>query len=75
MNLEWVTYKENSVHALKNHLLQYGSKHHKSKLNEESVRLIRFLKGKLSHNDIAYCFDISRPRITEILLNNAWKVY
>lgn len=73
-NLEWVSYKENMIHAIDNKLCRYGSKHQNSKLKEREVRLIRFLKGKLSHSDIAYCFNISRSVVTTILLGKAWKI-
>lgn len=71
-NLEWVTYKENMQHAIKNNLCRSAENHKNSKLKNSDIGIIKYLKGKLSHSDIAYMFGITRTVITQILNNKAW---
>lgn len=72
-NLEWCTHTENMKHAFATglHSLK-GDRHNNRKLDSEKVKLIRYLNGKLSHADIAYCFGVCRPTITMILNNQIW---
>jgi hypothetical protein len=75
-NLEWVTSKQNTLHAIENNLRHpsRGTSHGSSKLNESCIRIIR----KLYHNcgytqqDIANVFQISRENIGWVVRNQSW---
>lgn len=76
-NLEYVSGSENKKHAfrlgLRNHL---GSKHPKSKLNEQDARIIKKLlrrKNRPKIINIAKQFKISTVTIYKIKSNKLWK--
>lgn len=67
-NLEVVSYKENSRHALAMGLIRMGSRRSDTKLNEEQVKLIRTeLYPKMTQERIAEMFGVSRRAIGYIL--------
>lgn len=76
INLEWVTSKENSVHAAKLGLLpdQYGGANPNAKLSKSDVFLIRSLrrKGK-SISFIASEVGTSVSNVKNILGGHTWK--
>lgn len=72
-NLEWVTNKENLIHASKNGLMERGSKRHNAKLKEEDILKIRSLSGIKSHIEISKMFNISQPIVTRIINKKVWK--
>lgn len=74
-NLEWVTYKENSIHAFKIGLNKglKGSKNGRSILNENQVLKIReLLQKKIIQWKIAKMFNVSRQTISAINCNDIW---
>lgn len=87
-NLEWVTYKENAIHAWNNNLqvvsklqkeiaseIMRGSKHHNSKLNENDVSEIITMLSETdkTHNQIAKQFSVSRSTISKISNGKIWR--
>jgi predicted XRE-type DNA-binding protein len=54
---------------------QAGTKNNMAKLNDEGVCVIRYLylRTDLSHSQIAEIFKVSRPTISVILENKAWR--
>lgn len=74
-NLEWVTAKENTLHAIKigNRGNQKGIKNPNSKLNPQKVLEILSLKDKdLSHSEIASKFNVCRKTVGNILNGKTW---
>ena len=76
-NLEWVTFDENTAHAMLNHLKPYGEKHKSSKLTQKEVNWIR---NNYIHNDLFYGeeamserFGVSRITIYRIIKGESWK--
>lgn len=77
-NLEWVTPKENTHHAIQNNLRepkdQSGDKNHMAKLNNEKVKKIKELISEGNKDkDIAEMFGVSRTTINGIRNNKSWK--
>lgn len=74
LNLEWVTNEYNHIHATKTGLKAKGEKIGTSKLNEHTVKAIKwFLAKGLSHSELSKAFNISRPTISLISKNKTWK--
>lgn len=74
-NLEWATYKENSIHAVKHGLMNppQGIDNAWAKLTDEKVREIRVLLSQgISQRKIANMYGISRGPIQHIAENNGW---
>jgi hypothetical protein len=73
-NLEWVTYSENSLHALENKLSKSkkGEEHSQSKLSESQV--IQILnEGKYdSFQAISNKWGVDRKQIEKILKRTSW---
>ena len=64
-NLEWVTDKENKLHATKHRLLKRGEDCSWSKLNEEKVRFIRNNKD-ISITQLSQMFKVGRATIRDV---------
>jgi hypothetical protein len=80
-NLEWVTQKENSLHAYhvlktinKNNFRSFkGEKHSNSVLNKEAVEAMRKLHSlSYSKSFISKAFKISTTQIRRIINNEQW---
>jgi len=74
-NLEWATYKENSIHASKNGLMNppQGVDNVWAKLDDDKVRNIRLLLSQgVSQRKIAEMYSISRGPIQRIAEHTGW---
>lgn len=72
-NLEWCTYRENTVHAYKNDLSKKGKKHYKTNLNEKQVRDIKYNLSHLSDREAAEKYGIVTGAVWNIRNNMNWK--
>jgi hypothetical protein len=75
-NLEWVTHRENCMHArgILGNFNAVGTENGKSKINDDTVRLIRKqLAEGIPHRVIAAQLGISRGPVSSISLNIGWK--
>lgn len=73
-NLEWVTHKQNTNHALKNGLMSCGEKRYNSKLSINDIRKIRKLINKESLRSIAKKFNVSHTTIYGIKTGRIWRM-
>lgn len=74
-NLEWCTYKENTIHGWKNKLNRpnIGEANGGSKLSEDDVRNIRRLfDKKMRIRDVMSLYGMSRSCITDIKTRVSW---
>jgi hypothetical protein len=76
-NLEWVSYLENNVHALKTRLRinKSGESHPNSKLNFEKVSEIRskYESGLFTLLNLANEYGVGFKNISKIVNNKTWK--
>ncbi len=74
LNLEWNTNKENRDNAVKMGLMIHGSNHHRAKLSESQVLLIRkqYSKG-ISGIKIAKEYNMNASTIYDIINRTHWK--
>jgi len=74
-NLEWVTPKENSKHAIETGLSKnYGSTHSKSKLTDLEVFKIRELHMEgIKTVDISKIYNVTPQNIGDIVNRKRWK--
>lgn len=73
LNLELVTYKENSKHAFENNLNKKGSSHGQSKLLESDIpKIFSCRKEKMTHEAIAKKFNVNRKTISSVLNGDTW---
>lgn len=74
-NLEWVTYKENTAHAIETGLFkQKGSGHYKAKLSEAQISDIKTLrKSGMMLKELAAEFGVSMSTISSIDTGRTWK--
>jgi predicted XRE-type DNA-binding protein len=75
-NLEWVTAKENAVHASRLGVLadKRGEGHHMAKLSDEKVIEIRGLYGTglYSQREIAELFGVGQPAASRVIRGVRW---
>ena len=71
-NLEWCTVAENVRHAAKNGRMPRGETHHKSKLNEFQVRVIRKATD-ISNSEFSDAWGVGKFTINCIRKNKTWK--
>jgi DNA-binding XRE family transcriptional regulator len=71
-NLEWVTNRENSIHALENGLMMIEEKHPMAKLTREDVAYIKS-HPEMSRNNLAKMFNVNPHTITDIRKGKTWK--
>ena len=82
-NLEWVTNKENAIHAVriglrvesdkKISLAMSGSKNHRAKLTEEEAKQIKDLCETNTNKQIAELFPVGPTIVSMIRHNKIWK--
>jgi hypothetical protein len=73
LNLEWLTSRENHIHATQIGLIAKHERHNKAKLNKAKVISIRqqLLLGSTCQN-IANQFGVTKSTISRIGLNKLW---
>lgn len=72
-NLEWVSYRENNIHAYATGLSKRGQEHYETRLTNEAVTEIRRLFNTMSAIDIANKFNLSRSATSAIIQGRTWK--
>jgi len=75
-NLEWCTYKDNSLHASKNNRFKpdKGEKCNLSKLTEKQIKKIRALRKKgIESKIVEKMFNISRTHVYRVKSKKTWK--
>lgn len=72
-NLEWVTYHDNNQHAYDIGLRKKGEQHYLSKLTENDVREIRSITEKVSYQEIADRYHVSKATIRDVMLYRTWR--
>lgn len=72
-NLEWATHDENAYHAGVTGLMPRGDSHIRSKLRSKDILEIRKLRGKITHEQIAKKFNVTRSCITSVMRGVTWK--
>lgn len=71
-NLEWVSNRDNSLHALHNGWMRIEENHQFAKLTRESVAYIK-AHPEMSRNELAEMFNISPHTISDIRKGRTWK--
>lgn len=71
-NLEWVTNRENSLHALHNGWMRIEEKHQFAKLNRKQVAFIKS-HDEMSRKELAELFGVSPRTISDIRKGKTWK--
>lgn len=71
-NLEWVSSKENKIHAIKHGLSAKGSRMGTSKLDEDDVLAIRTLFTQTPQETTAALFGVQQMTISKILRYKMW---
>lgn len=71
-NLEWVTNRENTIHARDNGLLHIEEKHWCVKLKKEDVIYIKS-HPDMTRNELAEKFNINPHTISDIRTERTWK--
>lgn len=78
-NLEWVTAKQNSIHAVINDLYKSGEESSLSKLNREQIGYIKKncipFDSEFGCKALAEKFNVDRSTISKILHDASWKEY
>lgn len=74
-NIEWCTYKENSIHAVKNNLIKSGEQSPASKLKDCQIIFIKkhykFRDKIFNSCNLAKMFGVSQPTISMIINNSS----
>ena len=72
-NLEWVTSKENIIHAVPFRRQPKGDTHHSSKITSEEVKIIiKMRKENYTYKDIAYSLSTTTKIVGDILRGRTW---
>ena len=73
-NLEYVTSKGNSEHAVRLGLMPFGARRTNARLNDDVVREIRQLhKDGVIDKDIAERFNVNRRTINDVTSGRSWQ--
>lgn len=71
-NLEWVTNKENTIHAIKTGLQPIEEKSKVAKLKRSQVQFIKS-HDEMTRKELADLFNISENTISDIRIGKTWK--
>ena len=71
-NLEWVTNRENSIHALKNGWMHIEERHQFAKLNRKQVAFIKS-HDEMTRKELSELFNVSAKTISDIRNGRTWK--
>lgn len=75
-NLEWVTYKENTMHSMRYNRFhkKHGEGHYLSKLKENQINIIRqaYVFGT-KQKDLSKIFNVSQLSIHAVVKRKTWK--
>ena len=71
-NLEWVTSEENNQHSTETGLRHWRGAHHRAKITEADVRLIRAEPPEAA-GDLSVKYGVSKGQIRNIQLFVSWK--
>lgn len=78
-NLEWVTYKENNIHAVIMNLIKSGEDVNKTKLTQEQVDYIKAFcipgDSEFGCAALGRKFNVDSSTISKIVHNHSWKCY
>lgn len=74
-NLEWMSFRENMIHAYDNNLIKSIEETGVSKITMNEANQIRsILEQKMcTKKDISACYGISKSNINHIISNRIWK--
>ena len=72
-NLSWGTRSENLLDAVRNGKKAVGERHHRAKLRDADIPVIRSLFGVISYCDIAKRYGVSDRSIRQIKDGRTWK--
>lgn len=72
-HMELGTHEDNAKDRTERNRGAYGSRNGFSKLTEDGVKEIRELKGKITYEEIADKFNISKGHVWAIVQNVSWK--
>ena len=74
-NLEYVTLRENELHAVRNGLKARGERHFGARLTEEIVRDIRkrVLRGEATRKQIREELNMPKATITQAISGTTWR--
>jgi len=74
LNLEWVTHRQNELHARRVLKRRVGENHYKAKVTEAQVREIReLIKSGKSKTEIANVFGITASAVYSICKRKSWR--
>lgn len=72
-NLEWISAKDNCLHAVEMGLHDLkGSKHHQAKITEDNVREMRSLYPLFTHKQLAEMYGLARRNVGDIINRVTW---
>lgn len=72
-NIRWATRSENERDKVRHGRSNRGEGHGRHKLTKDDVIKVRELLSKrISHNDIAECFNVARTTISSISTGKSW---
>lgn len=71
-NLEWVTEKENTAHALTTDLMPVGERAARAILTAAQVLEIKSLKGVVTYKEIGARYGVSISCVNEIMNGRSW---
>lgn len=74
-NLEWVTYSENMIHALKHNLIKKGEEKCNTQLTNKNALIIKLLykEGIYTQKQIGLKYNISQHTVSRIVNKKSWK--